>query len=79
MPSDLLLPDGSRVNLRPKDTIDVTNPMDRQTFARFHEIAHKHNLSVVCRRCDSAVTGQNNDSTKVAAVACQCREWRFVV
>ena len=77
--NDLLLPDGSMVNLMPKDVIDVTNPMERQTFARFHEIAFKYGFSVVCKRCDSAITGKNNDSTQIHSVACQCREWRFVV
>lgn len=62
-----------------KDVIPVTNPMERQTFARFHEIAHRHEFTVVCQRCNSALTGQNNDSTQVMAVACSCREWRFVV
>lgn len=74
----LLLPDGSVVDLRPRDVIPVTNPMERQTLARFHEIAQKYGLSVVCMRCDHAVLGNNNDTSPTLAVSCRCREWRFV-
>ena len=68
------------VDLRQKDITPVTHPMERQTWARFHEIAHKYGLSVVCQRCDCAITGQNNDQPgSTMSVACRCREWRFVV
>lgn len=74
----LLLPDGSVLDVRPRDVIPVTNLQDRQTFARFHELAHRYGLAVVCQKCDHSVGGANNANTPVAAVACRCREWRFV-
>jgi hypothetical protein len=73
----LWTPEGP-VDLREKDVILVTDPMERVTFARFHEIAHKYHFTVTCQRCDHAIVGQNNDSTKILSVACRCREWRFV-
>lgn len=56
-------------------------PVPREELAfwtALHDYAFKYNLSIVCRSCNSAITGQNNDSAKVLAVACQCREFRFL-
>lgn len=75
----LLLPDGSLHRVDQKDVISVTSAMDRQTFARFHEIAARYGLAVVCMHCDQSVTGHNNDQTLIPTVACGCREWRFTV
>jgi hypothetical protein len=76
----LLLPDGSLHRLgQQRGIVPVTSPMERQTFARFHEIAAKYGLAVVCQQCDQSITGQNNDTTQVLSVACGCREWRFTV
>lgn len=75
--SSLWTPDGP-VDLQEKDVIPVMIPMERVTLVRMHEIAHKYGLSIVCKRCDQAVTGQNNDSSPTHSIACRCREWRFV-
>ena len=78
MPASLWTPEGER-RLVDKDVIIIANPMERVTFARMHEIAHREQFSLVCKRCDSAVTGQNNDAPgAVPTVSCKCREWRFV-
>lgn len=75
----LLLPDGSIHDVRAKNQITVTHPAERQAFSRFHEVAQRYGLSVVCPRCDCAVTGQNNDTPGAkTSVACRCREWVFV-
>lgn len=58
---------------------DVT-PISRDeiiTLSKMHEIAFRHGMSVVCKRCDHAFTGQNNDQSRVLSIACQCRELRF--
>lgn len=73
----LWTPDGP-VDLREKDVTIISDPRERMLFIGFHEVAFRHTISVVCPRCDSAITGQNNDSGQVWAVACRCREWRFV-
>lgn len=75
----LLLPDGSVHDLREKDVVPVANPLHRQAFARFHEVAQQYGLAVVCMRCDHSLEGRNNADTKVLSVACRCREFRFVV
>ena len=76
----LLMPDGEVIDTRPKDEIVVADPSVRQAFIRFHEVASRYNLSVVCPRCDHAVVGANNDSIpgQKRSVACRCREWIFV-
>lgn len=73
----LWTPDGPR-DLQEKDVIPVMDPMERVTLVRMHEIAFNYGLSIVCKRCDHAIVGQNNDSSQVFAVACRCREFRFV-
>lgn len=75
--SSLWTPEGEKI-LTQRDVIPVVNPMERVTFVRMHEIAFKYGISLVCKRCDSAIIGQNNDSTPTLSVACKCREWRFV-
>ena len=58
---------------------DVT-PITRDeivVLSKMHEIAQKYHLSLVCKRCDSAFVGQNNDSSDKLAVACKCRELRY--
>jgi hypothetical protein len=45
-------------------------------LARLEKFTIKHGLSLVCVKCDSAVTGGNNASSPSPSVSCQCREWR---
>lgn len=76
--NSLWTPNGP-VDLQEKDVIPVVDVMERVTLARMHEIAHKYGLSIVCKRCDVAITGQNNDTPGAPrSIACRCREWRFV-
>lgn len=72
----LWTPDGPH-DLQQKDVIQI-NRMELITLSRLHEFAQKYGVSVVCKRCDVAITGLNNDSTKEPAVACRCREWRYI-
>lgn len=67
------------VDLQEKDVIAVQDPMERVTMARLHEIAHKRHWTIVCQRCDFAITGQNNDTPGAPrSIACRCTEYRFV-
>lgn len=47
-----------------------------------HDWAFQNQITIVCKRCNSAIVGKNNDAEikagKPAAVACQCTEWRYV-
>lgn len=64
------------VNTREKDVEGLTRE-EIILFSKLHEMGHKFKFSVVCQFCDTAFTGQNNDQSKVLAIACQCRELRF--
>lgn len=59
-----------------KDVIPLTRP-ELITLSRMHEFASKYGLSLVCKKCDSAITGANNNATPAPAVSCTCREWRY--
>lgn len=49
------------------------------TLSKMHEIAQNHHMTLVCKRCDKAFTGQNNDNPNVQtiSISCHCRELRF--
>lgn len=64
------------VPLTQKDVIPVTRE-DIILLSKLHEFAFKHQINIFCKRCSKAIQGQNNDSSKLLAVACQCREWVF--
>jgi hypothetical protein len=68
-------PDGE-VPLKEKDVLPLTR---RQIImlSELHEFAHYNGITIFCKRCEQPVTGQNNDSSQVLSVSCQCREWRF--
>lgn len=56
-------------------------PVDRQEIillSHLQEFAYKHQINIFCKRCEQPIRGQNNDSSKTLAVACQCREFRYV-
>jgi hypothetical protein len=65
------------------DEKDVKPLSQRQLImlSFLHEWAFQNQLTIVCKRCDTAVMGRNNDAElkagKPAAVACSCTEWRF--
>lgn len=44
-------------------------------LSKMHEVAQNRRISVVCKDCNSAFTGQNNDDPNIAflQVGCQCR------
>lgn len=75
--NSLWTPDGERA-LAEKDVIQVTNAMERVTFARMHEIAHRYGIALVCRRCDSSIEGKNSGQDAIPSVECKCQQWRFV-
>lgn len=50
------------------------------TLSKMHEVAHHiGDIVVLCRRCDSAFIGRNNDSPDIQklSVECKCRELRY--
>lgn len=59
-----------------RDQVLVTRP-EIVTLSKFHEFAGKHGLSLVCKRCDHAVTGQNTGQEATLAVSCNCREFIY--
>lgn len=47
------------------------------TLSKMQEVAHRvGDIVVLCRRCDSAFTGRNNDSPdiKTLSIECKCRQ-----
>lgn len=75
----LFTPDGV-VSLDEKDVVPLT-PNYAIMLGLLHKFAHTYQLSLVCKRCDSALIGQNNDAeinAKGVSVSCQCTEWRYV-
>lgn len=74
---DLWTPSGNV----PVDSRDVhpLQPWEVQALSVLHKMAERWpQICLLCKRCDSAITGKNNDSSKVVTVACRCTEWRFV-
>lgn len=71
-------PDGE-VPLQEKDVIQI-NQKELILLGHLHEFAQKYQISIVCKRCDGSITGNNNDSpdNRTPSVSCQCREWRFI-
>lgn len=59
-----------------KDTVQI-NQLELVTLARMHEVAQKFGLTIVCKRCDVAITGKNADTDSSAVVSCHCREFRY--
>lgn len=47
------------------------------TLSKMHEVAFNHDLVIFCKRCEHALSGQNNGSSKVLEVSCQCRSLRY--
>lgn len=72
----LLLPDGTHHPLRERD-VTMLEPHEVRMLSWLHDWAYKNQLSIVCKRCDSAITGQNNDAARSISVTCLCHEWRF--
>lgn len=74
--SKLWTPSGE-VPIAERDVIPIT-AKELQMLSILHEFAHKYQITVVCKRCDSSLQGKNNGHETVSAgVACQCREFRF--
>jgi hypothetical protein len=46
-------------------------------LSELHEFAFKQELNVFCKRCEQPIRGQNNDSSRLLAVECQCRTWIY--
>lgn len=74
--NSILIP-GEGEHVVDRDTQEL-NRFELQTLARMHEIAAKFELSIVCKRCDHAFTGKNNDSVQQPAIECRCRVLRYL-
>lgn len=64
------------VSTREKDVLPLTRD-EIITLSKMHEIAHKFQMNIFCKRCEKPFSGQNNDSSPFLSVSCQCRELRF--
>lgn len=64
-----------------KDQVLLTQPQ-LAALSFLHEWAFKYELTITCKRCNSAVVGRNSDSEvsagKHPTVACQCTEWVYI-
>lgn len=58
--------------------MEPINRFELQTLARMHEIAQKFEIELRCRRCGASFLGENNDNTTQPAIACHCRELRYL-
>lgn len=80
MPGRGLWTPQGEVSLREKN-VEFLSHSQLVALSFMHEWAHKFQLTIICKRCDSAVTGRNSDGDlqagKHASVACQCTEWRY--
>jgi hypothetical protein len=72
----LWTPEGN-VPLLGKDVVPISRA-EIINLSKLHEFAQQHGLSLVCKRCDKAITGANANLQTGAAVACQCREFRYI-
>lgn len=68
-------PDGE-VPLYERGVIPI-NRRELTMLSLLHEFAAKHQISVVCKRCNSAIQGKNSGQEQSPAVSCQCREFRY--
>lgn len=65
------LPFGGAV--RRREVVPLTK--DEMTrIMKFHKIAQKYGIALVCQECDSAFQGMNQGHEKYFVVACKCRE-----
>lgn len=77
MPPSKLWTPGGMVPIAEKDVVALTRP-ELIMLGNLHEFAQKHQLTIVCKRCDAAIQGKNSgNETTSAGVACQCTEFRF--
>lgn len=71
----LWTPDGN-VLLDQKDMIQLTR-RELTMLALLHEFAAKHQITVVCKRCDTAIRGLNSGQETSPGVECQCRQFLY--
>jgi hypothetical protein len=66
------------IDVEEKDVLHLS-PDDVRAFSWLQVFIARHKLkvSLVCNRCNHAITGTNNDSSKVLSMACRCTEWRL--
>lgn len=76
MPSGKLYIPGQGVKWAAPDVIPISR-QELQLLSLLHEFAVKHEINIFCKRCEKAITGQNNDTDRQPSVACACREWRY--
>lgn len=76
MAKSLYIPGQGEVSLEPKESIPVSRK-EIEMLSWLHQFAFQQQINIFCKRCEKPITGQNNDSSPVLRVACQCREWIF--
>lgn len=74
MGKQLWTPDGI-VNTQ-RDVIAL-DKRDIMGFSWLHDFAHKHGITIFCKRCEKPISGANTGHESNPGVACQCREWRY--
>jgi len=71
-PSRIILPPGSHA--RPHQ--EHISASEMMKFAAMQELATRLGISVVCRSCDHAFTGQNGVNDPELVISCRCRQIR---
>lgn len=74
--SSLWTPEGE-VSLQERSVVPIPQG-EIILFSKFHEMGQKYGFTVVCKSCDKSVTGANSNLAPGAAVACGCREFRYI-
>lgn len=59
-----------------KDEVPLTRE-EIIVLSKLHELAHRHGWTLVCKSCDTSISGANANLSAGAAVACHCREFRY--
>lgn len=72
----LWTPGGERP-IAEKQVIKIVDPMILRMLSWLHKWANDQDINIFCKKCEKPIYGQNNDSSAIVAVSCQCREWRW--
>ena len=66
----LYTPDG-RVAVLP---IEALKPAEMFLIAQMAELCGRHQMSLVCPKCDQSFVGRNGSSDRTWSISCGCRE-----
>lgn len=67
---------GGMVSTRERGIVDLAAG-ELRMLASLHDFAQRHGIVVLCKACDSAITGRNADTDEHFEVSCKCRSFRF--